>query len=185
MRPGTGGQHLFELVHEGREQLAVDRRQLQPLAPGLEVLPLRLQLLEARAQVLDLLAFSAGTTVRYRRRVAEYPAGSGWTLTLHLAGASVLARTPSPGSGPAPSPGPSPTPGVQTTTIRLVGTVQPEVWNRLGTKLLPKLRSGSDLRVGVDFSVTVNNDVARNLTLDLRQIVDDLGLAGKIEIRES
>ena len=36
--PGPGSQLLFELVHEGREQLAVYRRQLQPLPPGLEVL---------------------------------------------------------------------------------------------------------------------------------------------------
>lgn len=38
-------------------------------------------------------SFAAGTTVRYRRRLSDYPAGSGWTLRLHLAGASVLAKT--------------------------------------------------------------------------------------------
>jgi hypothetical protein len=51
--------------------------------------------------------------------------------------------------------------------------VPPEVWNRLGTKVLPKLRSGSDLKVGVDFSVTVNRDVAGSLLADLRlQIIE-------------
>ncbi|PWB47222.1 MAG: AAA family ATPase [Candidatus Methylomirabilota bacterium] len=80
---------------------------------------------------------------------------------------------------------PEPTPRVQTKTIRLVGAVPPEMWNRLGTKILPKLRSGSDLRVGVEFSVTVNSDVAGNLTSDLRQILDDLGLAGTVQIRDS
>jgi len=89
---------------------------------------------------------------------------------------------PGPGRGPEPEPGPGPTPGVQTKTIRLVGAVPPEVWNRLGTKVLPKLRSGSDLRVGVDFSVTVKSDIAANLTSDLRQILDDLGLADKVRI---
>jgi hypothetical protein len=92
---------------------------------------------------------------------------------------------PGPGRGPEPEPGPGPTPGVQTKTIRLVGAVPPEVWNRLGTKVLPKLRSGSDLRVGVDFSVTVNRDVAGSLTSDLRQILDDLGLADKVQIRDA
>ncbi len=96
---------------------------------------------------------------------------------------------PAPESGPAPGPGqepgPSPIPGAQTRTIRLVGAVPPEVWNRLGTKVLPKLRSGSDLKVSVDFSVTVNKDVAGSLTSDLRQILDDLGLADKVEIRGS
>jgi len=91
---------------------------------------------------------------------------------------------PGPGRGPEPEPGPGPTPGVQTKTIRLVGAVPPEVWNRLGTKVLPKLRSGSDLRVGVDFSVTVNRDVAGSLTFDLRQILDDLGLADKVRLEE-
>jgi hypothetical protein len=92
---------------------------------------------------------------------------------------------PGPGPSPEPEPGPGPTPGVQTKTIRLVGAVPPEVWNRLGTKVLPKLRSGSDLRVGVDFSVTVNRDVAGSLTSDLRQILDDLGLADKLQIRDA
>lgn len=38
-------------------------------------------------------SFAAGTTVRYRRRLSDYPASAGWTLRLHLAGASVLAKT--------------------------------------------------------------------------------------------
>ncbi len=59
------------------------------------------------------------------------------------------------------------------------------MWNRLGTKVLPKLRSGSDLKVGVDFSVTVNRDLAGSLTSDLRQILDDLGLADKVQIRDA
>jgi len=40
-----------------------------------------------------------------------------------------------------------------------IGAVPPEVWNRLGTKILPKLRSGSDLKVVIEFSVTVNRNV--------------------------
>lgn len=47
------------------------------------------------AQELSALpeSFAAGTTVKYRRRFSDYPAGAGWTLKLHLASASVLART--------------------------------------------------------------------------------------------
>lgn len=37
--------------------------------------------------------FAAGTTVCYRRRFGDFPASAGWTLRLHLAGASVLAVT--------------------------------------------------------------------------------------------
>ena len=34
--------------------------------------------------------FAAGTTVVYRRTLADYAANNGWTLTLHLAGVNVL-----------------------------------------------------------------------------------------------
>ncbi len=37
--------------------------------------------------------FAAGTTVCYRRRLVDFPASAGWTLRLHLAGASVLPVT--------------------------------------------------------------------------------------------
>jgi hypothetical protein len=78
-----------------------------------------------------------------------------------------------------------PAPGVQTRTLRLVGTVPPGIWNRLGTKIIPKLKSGSDLKIGVDFSVTVNAESARSIESDLRQIIEDLGLKGKIKVEQS
>lgn len=78
-----------------------------------------------------------------------------------------------------------PSPGIQTKTLRLVGTVPPEIWNRLGTKIIPKLKSGSDLKIGVDFSVTVNAESARSIESDLRQILDDFGLRDKIQIEQS
>ena len=78
-----------------------------------------------------------------------------------------------------------PTPGIQTRTLRLVGTVPPEIWNRLGTKIIPKLKSGSDLKIGVDFTVTINAESMRNMESDLRQILEDLGLKGKIQIEKS
>ncbi|MGA2468013.1 MAG: DUF499 domain-containing protein [Thermodesulfobacteriota bacterium] len=84
-----------------------------------------------------------------------------------------------------PEKGVEPCPGTQTRTLRLVGTVPPEIWNRLGTKIIPKLKSGSDLKIGVDFSVTVNAESARSVESDLRQIIEDLGLKGKIQIEQS
>jgi hypothetical protein len=56
---------------------------------------------------------------------------------------------PIPEPGPRPGPGPEPT--VSTRTLRLVGTVPPEMWNRLGTKILPKLRSGLEVKIGLEF----------------------------------
>jgi len=91
---------------------------------------------------------------------------------------------PSAASGlePGPALGPVAPTDVTTTTLRLVGTVPPEVWNRLGTKILPKLRSGSDLKVGVDFSVTVSSANAGILAAELRQALRELGLEDAVRV---
>jgi hypothetical protein len=97
---------------------------------------------------------------------------------------------PSPQSEPGkpdllmPDPGPTPAPGpaAPMRTLRLVGAVPPEVWNRLGTKILPKLRSGSQLKIGLEFSVTVSADSANNFVADLRQILQELGLAEAVTV---
>lgn len=95
---------------------------------------------------------------------------------------------PAPGHGipptpePEPQPGPAPAPGAKTRTYRIAGKVTPEVWNRLGTKILPKLRAGTDLQVGIEFSVTVENDVAKTFESDIRQILEDLDLAAAVRI---
>ncbi len=89
-----------------------------------------------------------------------------------------LGPTPPPGPGPEPVPGPL----APTRTLRIVGALRPEMWNRLGTKVLPKLRSGSNLRIGVDFSVVVEGSQASQLESELRQILDDLGLSDSVRI---
>jgi hypothetical protein len=87
---------------------------------------------------------------------------------------------PTPGAGPEP--GPEPEPGATHRTFHISGNVPPEIWNRLGTKVLPKLRSGSDLKIGIDFSVTVEGQLARTFETDLRQILEDLGLTGRVQV---
>ena len=118
--------------------------------------------------------------------------------------ASGVGPAPEPGAGPAPTPGlgTTPAPGLGETagqgsepesalppgtaaarTIRLSGDVPPEVWNRLGRTLLPKLRSGAELKLGVRFSATVEGDRADGLVADLKQILADLGLSEKVDVR--
>ena len=97
--------------------------------------------------------------------------------------------TPSPGPEPEPEPepgdGPEPSPGARKTILRLAGTVPPEVWNRLGTKMLPKLRSGENLSVGIEFSVSVSSQFAQNMEGELQQILDDLGLGDQVRVERS
>jgi hypothetical protein len=54
---------------------------------------------------------------------------------------------------------------------------------RGGVPILPKLRTGSDLNVGIDFSVTVPAGSATALMGELRQVLDELGLANKLEVQ--
>jgi hypothetical protein len=49
-------------------------------------------------------------------------------------------------------------------------TVPPEVWNRLGTKVIPKLKSGAGLTVGVEFAVSLNADLVAGTAAELRRL---------------
>lgn len=69
-----------------------------------------------------------------------------------------------------------------TRTLRLVGNVPPEVWNRLGTKIVAKLRSGSEVTIGVQFSATVSADSASALAAELRQGLQELGLGEAVRV---
>ncbi|GAN74092.1 ATPase AAA [Acidiphilium multivorum AIU301] len=76
---------------------------------------------------------------------------------------------------------PAPTAAVQ--IVRVIGVLPPELWNRLGTKILPKLRAGAELKIGLDFSAAVSADVAAVLMADLRQILQELGLADQVQVQ--
>ena len=66
--------------------------------------------------------------------------------------------------------------------LRLSGNVPPELWNRLGNRLLPKLRQGQNLRLGVDFTLEIPATDAAHLQADLRQALSDLNLLGAVQI---
>ncbi|MEJ5260547.1 MAG: DUF499 domain-containing protein [Anaerohalosphaeraceae bacterium] len=114
--------------------------------------------------------------------------------------AQSLKRLPEPAPQPGPTPGPSPEPqpqpepapepesgpvppsGERKQTFRISGSLPPEIWNRLGTRVLPKLRSGSDLDICVEFKVTVENRMVSSFHADLQNILKDLGLDESISI---
>jgi hypothetical protein len=88
---------------------------------------------------------------------------------------------PTSQSGPMFGHGPEPTASAR--TLHLVGIIPAEHWNRLGIKIIPKLRSGEDLKIGLDFSVTVPADTASAFANEVRQILADLGLAEAVKIQ--
>ena len=92
---------------------------------------------------------------------------------------------------PEPSPGPQPgrvepepvSPTTTTSVIRVTGAIPPELWNRLGTRLLPKLRASTDLRVGIAFSAKVDSNVAVNVAAEIVQALEELGVKEKVEVK--
>ncbi len=95
-------------------------------------------------------------------------------------------QPPGPGPGvpvepvePGPEPGP-PTPAK--TPIRVSGTIPAELWNRFGTRILPKLRAGEGLKIAVDLSATFDGTASNDVKTDLRQVLRDLGLEGTFNI---
>jgi hypothetical protein len=138
----------------------------------------------------DEVAFESGVFLLTKARAQALKAG----VVAPIPGPEPVRSLSGPEPGPEPEPGPGP--GVHlpaatlaaqagTRTIRLVGAVPSELWNRIGTKLLPKLKSGSDLKIEVNFSVTVQRDVVGSLAADLRQVLDELQLADKVQIRDA
>lgn len=72
--------------------------------------------------------------------------------------------------------------GAEQVTLRVSGAIPPELWNRLGTKLLPKLGRSSTLRLGLDVSLEVDSATASALLTELRQVLADLNLTGQVRI---
>lgn len=126
----------------------------------------------------DEVAFEAGVFLLRKAKAGALKTG----IPATPAPASQPGPAPSPAPAPGAHPSPEPHAGAETRTLRLVGNVPPEVWNRLGTKILPKLRSGNDLKIGLDFSVTVKSDRAGSLLVELQQILQELGLAESVRV---
>lgn len=88
----------------------------------------------------------------------------------------------------APEPGPpTPTPPPETpesgqATLRLSGAVPPEVWNVIGHKVLPRLRQGTALTIGINLSVQVDSASAEGMVADLEQALEDLGIGAAVRI---
>ena len=107
------------------------------------------------------------------------PAGQEGDPTVPTGGST----GPGPGSNVRTDPEPPVRPEPPATrSLRIHGDIPPEVWNRVGTRLLPKLRSGRDLKVGVTFKLMTDGPASDALLAALRQILDDLQLADRIAI---
>jgi hypothetical protein len=97
---------------------------------------------------------------------------------------------------PAHDPSPSPSPPDGSPSIRAAlgttksgparitihGDVPPEQWNRLGTKLLPRLRAAGRVAASITLCCEIETAATTELTAELERTLQDLGLADRLQI---
>ena len=67
--------------------------------------------------------------------------------------------------------------------MTLAGAIPPELWNKVGIRIIPKLRSAqSEPRLAVNFGLEIKGDQAAHLLHDLQRALVDLGLSAQVAI---
>jgi hypothetical protein len=131
------------------------------------------------------VAFEANVFLVAKSKARALKSGTTASPSPSDTGPTVTSST-SAGDSPAPiadQPTAATAPDAATSvTLRLTGDIPTETWNRLGTKLLPKLRSGEELRVRIECEARFKTEVVESTEADLRQALQDLGLADRVTI---
>ena len=128
----------------------------------------------------DEVAFEAGVFL-LRKATAE---------ALRAGQPATPAPTPEPEPGPtttpAPEPGPRPAPDLSPPLQRGRCASRAPSLPRCGIasarRSFRSSASGSELKIGLEFSVTVSADSANGLAAELRQILQELGLAEAVKV---
>lgn len=79
----------------------------------------------------------------------------------------------------------NPPANTESVPLHISGTIPPELWNRLGTKLIPKLRAGNELTLNVKFDFEVASSTYESIHADIQQTIADLGLDGQVHVKRS
>jgi hypothetical protein len=70
------------------------------------------------------------------------------------------------------------------TLLRVKGVVPAELWNRFGSKIIPKLRSAEQLQARVELTVEVETAALASLEMEIQQVLADLDLGGKVVVEK-
>ena len=82
------------------------------------------------------------------------------------------------------APVPIPVPATEKAKVSIRGTIPRESWNRVGTRLMPKLQGGEEINARVELSAIVGAEQAQNMAAELRQALEDLGLNLQLDVSE-
>ena len=70
----------------------------------------------------------------------------------------------------------------QKAILAIDGALPPEVWNRFGHKILPKLHGKDDLRINIRLQVSADRPMADSLKADVTRAVEELMLGDQLQI---
>jgi hypothetical protein len=80
-------------------------------------------------------------------------------------------------SGPVEAPTPN-----RPALISVTGNIPAEQWNRLGTRLIPKMRAAGTLTAAIRLEAEVDPTRAAALSTELQQIIDEIGLSASMRL---
>jgi hypothetical protein len=66
--------------------------------------------------------------------------------------------------------------------ISVAGNVPPEQWNRLGTRLIPKMRAAGSVTAMIRLESEIDPARVAVLSAELQQIIDEIGLSSAVRI---
>jgi hypothetical protein len=117
---------------------------------------------------------------------------------VYLLTKALAEKLKSPEVTPVPPPIPEPTPPDTPATpesphpdgggtgahaiVSVAGSILPEQWNRLGTRLIPKMRAAGTVTATIRLEIEIDQTKATALSTELRQIVEETGLSGTVRI---
>ena len=139
---------------------------------------------------LDEITFDAQVFLLTKRRADELttapaPAKPGKPVAAGQDQMPVIGTTtPTVGVGQEETKPPAATEDGRLVRLRLRGNITPEVWNKLGVRILPKLRSAQSLQLGLDFACELQRADVAAIEADIRQALADLRLTDSLRIEK-
>jgi hypothetical protein len=149
------------------------------------------------------LASGAEPGGKYRRvwfREDAGPAEIAFEADVYLLTKSLAEKLKSPEITPVPPSRPEPAPPetpaapesprphggsiASHAIISVAGSIPPEQWNRLGTKLLPKMRAAGTVIATIRLEIKLDESKAPALSTELHQIVDENGLSATVRVEQ-
>lgn len=126
----------------------------------------------------DEITFDPGFFLLTKRKAEEL------TATPEIQPGPVIAPPPGqlkPPKPEAPGIAAQPVPPDALRTIRLSGEIPSDIWNKVGIKLIPKLKKSLNLCISVDMTAEVPACNAESLLADLQQDIRELGLENRMK----